>query len=454
MMVPGVVKKTNISHKGVNQLQRYYLRERYEADYSTSANKQILYVGGDAYSAPAVYINLGSSWALYYICRDYLGSITHLVNSSGNVTQENSYDAWRRLRNPATQVVYAPDEESALLLGRGYTGHEHLTDFGLINMNARLYDPAAGRFLSPDPFVQMPDFSQNFNRYSYAMNNPFAYVDEDGEFVLLAVGIAAGIGAVVNVATHWKDIKSVGGWKGFWKGAGYFAVGGVAGGAGATVGIAAAVGFGGMMGATAAGVASASMGVTAGAAIGAAGGATSGFILNTFNSLLEGERIGGALQSGFMGGLTGGLIGGLTGGIAGGVKALHNGRDFWTGKKIQVKNNISSFESTPKPNIQDNEISISDNTLDKFNKHAFSENRHVDLHLPNEEITLNVKDFVLQNQSQLRQGDNTFLMNINGIDKSIKVYLENTTIKSINLYPGISNRISTNPPIKMGNFHW
>lgn len=223
-------------------------------------------------------------------------------------------------------MVYAPDEESALLLGRGYTGHEHLTDFGLINMNARLYDPAAGRFLSPDSFVQAPDFSQNFNRYSYAMNNPFAYVDEDGEFVLLAVGIAAG------------------------------------------------------------------------AAIGAAGGATSGFILNTFNSLLEGERIGGALQSGFMGGLTGGLIGGLTGGIAGGVKALHNGRDFWTGKKIQVKNNISSFESTPKPNIQDNEISISDNTLDKFNKHAFSENRHVDLHLPNEEITLNVKDFVLQNQ--------------------------------------------------------
>lgn len=326
MMVPGVVKKTNISHKGVNQLQRYYLRERYEADYSTSANKQILYVGGDAYSAPAVYINLGSSWALYYICRDYLGSITHLVNSSGNVTQENSYDAWGRLRNPATQVVYAPDEKSALLLGRGYTGHEHLTDFGLINMNARLYDPAAGRFLSPDPFVQMPDFSQNFNRYSYAMNNPFAYVDEDGEFVLLAVGIAAG------------------------------------------------------------------------AAIGAAGGATSGFILNTFKSLLEGERIGGALPSGFMGGLTGGLIGGLTGGIAGGVKALHNGRDFWTGKKIQVKNNISSFESTPKPNIQDNEISISDNTLDKFNKHAFSENRHVDLHLPNEETTLNVKDFVLQNQ--------------------------------------------------------
>ena len=61
------------------------------------------------------------------------------------------------------------------LLGRGYTGHEHLDWFGLINMNARLYDPSLGRFLSPDPHVQAPDFSQNFNRYSYCLNNPLKY---------------------------------------------------------------------------------------------------------------------------------------------------------------------------------------------------------------------------------------------------------------------------------------
>ena len=38
--------------------------------------------------------------------------------------------------------------------------------------NARLYDPVIGRFFSPDPFVQAPDFTQNYNRYSYCMNNP------------------------------------------------------------------------------------------------------------------------------------------------------------------------------------------------------------------------------------------------------------------------------------------
>lgn len=88
------------------------------------------------------------------------------------------------MRHPVTHVVYAHDKQPALFLGRGYTGHEHLPQFGLINMNARLYDPALGRFLSPDPYVQIPDFSQNFNRYSYALNNPLKYRDESGEFFL------------------------------------------------------------------------------------------------------------------------------------------------------------------------------------------------------------------------------------------------------------------------------
>ncbi|MFV0419287.1 MAG: RHS repeat-associated core domain-containing protein [Dysgonomonas sp.] len=124
---------------------------------------------------------IGEQWEIYYICRDYLGSITHITDEAGSLTQELSYTAWGRLRNPDTHEAYAPGSEPALFLGRGFTGHEHLSLFGLINMNARLYDPALGRFLSPDPYVQMPDFTQNFNRYSYALNNPLKYTDPTGE---------------------------------------------------------------------------------------------------------------------------------------------------------------------------------------------------------------------------------------------------------------------------------
>ena len=87
------------------------------------------------------------------------------------------------MRNPANQTLYAVGAEPTLFLGRGYTGHEHLTAFGLINMNARLYDPVIGRFLSPDPQLQEPYSSQNYNRYSNCLNNPLKYNDPNGEFI-------------------------------------------------------------------------------------------------------------------------------------------------------------------------------------------------------------------------------------------------------------------------------
>jgi len=78
--------------------------------------------------------------------------------------------------------------------------------FGLINMNGRIYDPALGRFLSPDPYVQMPDNSQNFNRYSYALNNPLVYTDPSGEFPWLIVGIGALVGGYLggSAAEGWQ----------------------------------------------------------------------------------------------------------------------------------------------------------------------------------------------------------------------------------------------------------
>ena len=55
-----------------------------------------------------------------------------------------------------------------------------MAGFGLINMNGRLYDPYLQRFLSPDPFIQAPGNAQNFNRYSYCLNNPLMYTDPSG----------------------------------------------------------------------------------------------------------------------------------------------------------------------------------------------------------------------------------------------------------------------------------
>ena len=165
------------------RLTRYYLGDCYEMDITPDSTREVLYLGGDYYTAPAVLIKDSIGSQLYYILRDRQGSITHVIDNDGNVVQELSYDAWGRLRNPATQQIYAPDSIPDLFLGRGYTGHEHLPWFGLINMNARLYDPTLGRFLSGDPEVLDMEDLQCLNRYSYCLNNPLAYVDPTGETI-------------------------------------------------------------------------------------------------------------------------------------------------------------------------------------------------------------------------------------------------------------------------------
>ncbi|WP_163273817.1 RHS repeat-associated core domain-containing protein [Dysgonomonas sp. 511] len=184
--------KMQVKKNDSDILLRYYVGGKYELESGVTGEKELLYLDGDAYSASSVYVKENNVWTIHYICRDYLGNITHITNPEGVLKQEISYNAWGRLRDPDNQQLYAADAQPVLFLARGYTGHEHLPWFGLINMNARLYDPVVGRFLSPDPYVQAPFFSQNFNRYSYALNNPLRYNDPSGELFGFVGGLLKG----------------------------------------------------------------------------------------------------------------------------------------------------------------------------------------------------------------------------------------------------------------------
>lgn len=107
------------------------------------------------------------------IIKYHQGSLAATVH--GSTVERLSYDPWGRRRNTAD---FGYDNVSHTF-DRGFTGHEHYDRLHIINANARLYDPTIGRFFSPDPFVQAPDFTQSFNRYSYCMNNPVMYSDPD-----------------------------------------------------------------------------------------------------------------------------------------------------------------------------------------------------------------------------------------------------------------------------------
>lgn len=111
---------------------------------------------------------------ILYACCDNLGSYLKLVDDNGTAYFNATYDAWGK------QTI----TQNTIAFHRGYTGHEMLNEFDLINMNGRLYDPLIARFLSPDNYVQLEDFSQSYNRYSYCLNNPLKYTDPSGEFFL------------------------------------------------------------------------------------------------------------------------------------------------------------------------------------------------------------------------------------------------------------------------------
>ena len=77
----------------------------------------------------------------------------------------------------------------------------------VIHMNGRIYDPYLGRMLQADPFIQFPTNTQSYNRYSYVLNNPFAYTDPSGYFSfkdLIKVAAVVAISVVTyNVASAW-----------------------------------------------------------------------------------------------------------------------------------------------------------------------------------------------------------------------------------------------------------
>lgn len=169
--------KSKLLNNGVPEKTTYY-NGGYGKEVSPGNNiRQLHYIeGGDGLAA--VFVRNNGQDTMYYIHKDHLGSINVITDQNGAVIQNCSFDAWGRRRNPADWSYNNVPE--SFFLDRGFTGHEHLDQFGLINMGGRVYDPAIARFLSPDNFVQSPYLTQAFNRYTYCLNNPLKYTDPSG----------------------------------------------------------------------------------------------------------------------------------------------------------------------------------------------------------------------------------------------------------------------------------
>ncbi len=262
----------------------------------------------------------GSPDRMYYVYTD----------ETGSELERLSFDPWGLRRNSGD---WGKEEAAGTnhLFSRGFTGHEHLDDYKTINMNGRLYDPVIATFFSPDPYVADATSTQDFNRYSYARNNPLMYTDPTGEWIHLVVG---GIfGGIANLAANHDNVHN------FWQGLGYFSIGGLAGSAGAGIGsgvnsmFLAGGSFGaGFLGTSTAGVAT---GFWAGAVSAGASGFAGGFAGGFGNGLMQKQNFGDAIWSGTKAGIIAGTSGFVIGGLTGGIDAAIKGKTFWKGRSYE-----------------------------------------------------------------------------------------------------------------------
>ncbi len=138
-------------------------------------------LGGDG-TVVALYNRPSTGGAvLRYVLADHQGSAESFVESDTLNVTNVSFTALGLRRNAATWSG-EPDNRAVLddITRQGYTFQTALGSMGLNHMNGRVQDAVAGKFLSPDPYITNPNYTQNYNRYAYVYGNPLSLTDPSG----------------------------------------------------------------------------------------------------------------------------------------------------------------------------------------------------------------------------------------------------------------------------------
>lgn len=282
--------------------RRTYIANLFEQETrgDTTINNHYIRIGGNIIAVFTT-TNKGKR-AIHYWHKDHLGSLTSITDSSGNVVQELSFDAWGKRRNKDWTVI-ATSDTTQYLTDRGFTTHEHYDLFDLVDMNGRIYDAVIGRFLSADPFIDDIGNLQSYNRYSYVGNNPLSYTDPSG-FIRIKIKAPK-----ISFKSFGKALKSIvpekmREWvKENWK---QIAVTVVAVGVGVLT----------------AGAGTAILGPSLWAAM--AAGAVSGFATGVAATLIYGGNMKDALKAGYKGAIIGAVSAGFSYGVGSAGQAVQN----------------------------------------------------------------------------------------------------------------------------------
>ena len=158
--------------------------DAYLSDVSTNTSTTYYSVGGRR-------VAFRDSDGIQYLFSDHVGSASVSYRPSDGQTERQYYMPYGGIRHT-----------DGLDTDIGYTGQRADTSTGLMFYNARYYDPAIGRFISPDTIVPDPANPQDYDRYAYVRNNPVNHNDPTGHETCGWRGSSDGVSYVC-----WNDFE-------------------------------------------------------------------------------------------------------------------------------------------------------------------------------------------------------------------------------------------------------
>ncbi len=142
------------------------------------------YVYGDAL------ISAATEGSTHYYHTDGLGSVRHLSDASGALTDSYTYNAYGLLTTSSGATV------NPYL----YRGEQYDDALNAYYLRSRYYQPRTGRFLTTDPFQGVPTTPMSLHRYLYGNDAPVNFLDPSGTMsfteTLVTVGIIGNLAAM------------------------------------------------------------------------------------------------------------------------------------------------------------------------------------------------------------------------------------------------------------------
>jgi RHS repeat-associated protein len=165
-----------------------YLGATEVTDPDTAAGASGDLTGTRFYALGGATVATRTGSSLSFLFGDVQGSaqvmVTHTVALDGtldaiseNSVSRNAYAPYGTTRGAGTSAV-----NDGLAISRGWLNQvSDEASTGLVYLNARYYDPAVARFVSPDPLMN-PEDPKTLDPYRYAENNPISFKDATGLF--------------------------------------------------------------------------------------------------------------------------------------------------------------------------------------------------------------------------------------------------------------------------------